>query len=240
MSLRIERIEVSYGGAPAVRDVSIVVDPGEIVAVVGANGAGKSTTLLATAGVLRPRSGEISLDGRSLLSMTPEQRVERRLALVPEGREIFRDLTVGENLLVARGRVRAKMSAQRKDELLQLFPILQDRYRQYAGRLSGGEQQQLAIARALMGEPQYLMIDEPSLGLAPMMAAKVYDLLIELRRRRGLGILVVEQSMRRVLSAADRLYVLREGVSMGEFARKDLTDPSLIEDAYFGTLSETN
>jgi branched-chain amino acid transport system ATP-binding protein len=238
MSLRIERIEVSYGRAPAVRDVSIVLEPGEIVAVVGANGAGKSTTLLAAAGILHPRAGDIAVEGQSLLSATPEQRVERRLALVPEGREIFRDLTVGENLLIARSRRRASGSARRQDELLELFPILRHRYGQFASRLSGGEQQQLAIARALMGEPRYLMIDEPSLGLAPMMTAKVYDLLVEMRRREGLGILVVEQNMRRVLGAADRLYVIREGVTAGEFARKDLTDLSLIENAYFGTPRE--
>jgi len=237
MSLRIDRLEVSYGRTPAVRDVSIAVGPGEIIAVVGSNGAGKSTTLLTAAGILRPRAGDIAIEGQSLLSATPEQRVERRLALVPEGREIFHDLTVGENLLVARSRLRSTDSTRRQDELLELFPILRHRYRQFAGRLSGGEQQQLAIARALMGEPRYLMIDEPSLGLAPMMTAKVYDLLIEMRRREGLGILVVEQNLRRVLRAADRLYVIREGVTVGEFARTDLANLSLIENAYFGTPS---
>jgi branched-chain amino acid transport system ATP-binding protein len=235
MSLIIEDLQVSYGRVPAVRGVSIAVGPGEIVAIVGPNGAGKSTTLLAVAGALRSRAGRISMDGTSLLSLTPEQRVSRNLALVPEGREIFRTLTVAENLQVARAT--AKEKARQKatlDDLLSLFPVLRERYRQPAGQLSGGEQQQLAVARALMTEPRYLLIDEPSLGLAPLIIKRVYDLLIELRRTRGLSILVVDQSMRRVLAAADRVYVMRDGVTSAEFSRQQFGDKKLLEQAYFG------
>ncbi len=235
LSLIIEELQVSYGNVPAVRNVSVTVAPGEIVAIVGPNGAGKSTTLLATAGALRPRSGRISIDSASISSLSSEERVKRNLALVPEGREIFRTLTVAENLLVARRAGRAKGApAATLDNLLSLFTVLGERYRQSAGQLSGGEQQQLAIARALLTEPKYLLIDEPSLGLAPLIVKRVYDLLIELRRTRGLSILVVEQSMRRVLAAADRVYVIRDGVTSAEFARHQFKNEKLLEQAYFG------
>lgn len=235
MALIIEGLQVFYGRVPAVRNASITVGPGEIVAIVGPNGAGKSTTLLAAAGALRPRSGHISLDGVCLLPLSPEQRVEQNLALVPEGREIFRTLTVAENLLVARRAGSAKSApAAAMDELLALFPVLGERYRQPAGQLSGGEQQQLAIARALLTAPKYLLIDEPSLGLAPLIVNRVYELLAELRRMRGLSILVVEQSMRRVLAVADRLYVMREGATSAEFTRGHFKDETLLEQAYFG------
>jgi branched-chain amino acid transport system ATP-binding protein len=235
MPLIIEELQVSYGRALAVRNVSIVVEPGEIVSIVGPNGAGKSTTLLAISGALRPRSGRILLDGASLLPLTPEQRVSRDLALVPEGREIFRTLTVAENLQVARNAGRAKSAGNTAvDNVLSLFPVLRDRYRQPAGHLSGGEQQQLAIARALMSEPKYLLIDEPSLGLAPLMVKRVYDLLTELRQARGLSILLVEQSMRRVLATADRVYVMRDGLTSAVFNRDQFKDEKLLEQAYFG------
>mgnify|MGYP001070008755 FL=1 len=235
MTLAIEHLEVSYGRLAAVRDATVTVASGEIVALVGPNGAGKSTTLLAAAGALQPRGGTITLDGASLLGLSPEQRVRRDLAMVPEGREIFRTLTVAENLTVAAGAGRAKPgTAEVMDELLALFPILRERLRQPAGQLSGGEQQQLAIARALMTRPRYLLIDEPSLGLAPLVVKRVYEMLTELRRRQGLAILVVEQSMRRVLSVADKVCVMRDGRVVATFAGEDLSDRRRLEQVYFG------
>jgi branched-chain amino acid transport system ATP-binding protein len=231
MTLSIEGIQVAYGKLEAVRGVSLSVSIGEIVALVGPNGAGKSTTLLAATGVLRLRAGVIRLDGRLLHGLRPEDIVRRGLALVPEGRDIFRSLTVAENLLVAH---RGDAANLQLETLLGLFPILAERYRKPAGQLSGGEQQQLAIARSLLTNPRFLMVDEPSLGLAPMMIDRVYQALQALRKERELGILVVEQSMRRVFEVADRICVMREGTVVAEANRDKFGDHATLERAYFG------
>jgi branched-chain amino acid transport system ATP-binding protein len=235
MTLEIRHLQVSYGRAPAVLDVNLSVEAGEIIALVGPNGAGKSTTLLAVAGAVKPKAGEILFEGKPLLGLAPEQRVKRHLAMVPEGREIFTSMSVADNLQVGWSLGKAKGASRSVyDNLLDLFPILGSRLKQPAGQLSGGEQQQLAIARALLTEPRCLLIDEPSLGLAPLVTDRVYGLIGELRNARGLSVLVVEQSMRRVLSVADRVYVMREGRTGSEFARDQFADQERMEQAYFG------
>jgi branched-chain amino acid transport system ATP-binding protein len=190
---------------------------------------------LAVAGAVKPKAGEILFEGKPLLGLAPEQRVKRHLAMVPEGREIFTSMSVADNLQVGWSLGKAKGASRSVyDNLLDLFPILGSRLKQPAGQLSGGEQQQLAIARALLTEPRCLLIDEPSLGLAPLVTDRVYGLIGELRNARGLSVLVVEQSMRRVLSVADRVYVMREGRTGSEFARDQFADQERMEQAYFG------
>lgn len=235
MTLKIDSLRVSYGRVPAVLNVNIAVAPGEIVALVGPNGAGKSTTLLTVAGALTPQSGQIEFNGVSVLPLSPEQRVKHHVAMVPEGRGIFSTLTVADNLHVGRSVGRAKGAPDSAmQDLLDLFPILRERWQQPAGQLSGGEQQQLSIARALLTEPKLLLIDEPSLGLAPLIVDRVYQLIGELRRLRGLSVLVVEQSMRRVLAVADRIYIMRDGMTCAQFARDQFGDKASLERAYFG------
>ena len=209
--LRVNALCVSYGAVAALRDVDIAVEEGELVGVVGPNGAGKSTLLNAIAGGVRPASGSISFDGRPIAGLAPDAIVRAGISLVPEGRRIFGTLTVGENLQVAlaprRDRAAARADMHR---MLELFPVLQRYLQTPAGRLSGGEQQMLAIARALLSQPRLLLVDEPSLGLAPIVVDRVFDLLVELRQT-GATILLVEQNASESLAIADRMYMLRTG-----------------------------
>src|SRR4051794_19189983 len=209
--LEIDELAVSYGRVPALKGISLVVEEGEIVALVGPNGAGKSTTLATIFGLIRPESGSISLEGKPLRGIPPERIVRLGLALVPEGRHIFNTLSVGENLEMG-ATARTDRGAVRTDivGLLERFPVIERYYRSPAGRLSGGEQQQLAIARALLSRPRLLLLDEPSLGLAPIMIDLVFDVLAELRAE-GVTVLLVEQNAARALELADRSYVLRTG-----------------------------
>lgn len=209
--LNVENLVVKYGSATAVQGISLRVEEGEVVGIVGPNGAGKTTTLSAILGLVAPTSGSISFEGRSLLGLAPEEVARKGLALVPEGRRIFGTLTVGENLqLGATVRGRASGIAEDLERLLVRFPALQAAYSMPADRLSGGQQQQLAIARALLSRPRLLLLDEPSLGLAPLMVDEVFDILQDLRRR-GSTILLVEQNALRTVEFADRCYVLRTG-----------------------------
>ena len=204
--LSVDDLHVSYGGIAALKGVSISIDDGELVAIVGPNGAGKSTLLRTIAGLNVPRQGSLLLRGKP-----PERLVADGISLVPEGRHIFGSLTVEENIRLGAttrtGRLAVKTDIER---MLSLFPILKARFRQRAGQLSGGEQQMLAIARALMAAPRLLLLDEPSLGLAPLIVDALYETFTELRTG-GLTVLVVEQSIRRALRAADRAYVLHTG-----------------------------
>ena len=220
--LEVEDLTVAYGRVAVLRDVSIAVREGELVTVVGPNGAGKSTLLNTIAGRLRPRAGEVTFVGRPLGGRPPERIVGMGLALVPEGRHIFETLTVAENLRL--GRMAGGRSAEEVRELVsRRFPVL-ERYAQTpAGRLSGGEQQQLAIARAMAGRPRLLMLDEPSLGLAPLMVDAVFELVEELRRE-GTSILLVEQNAYRAVQLADRGYVLRSGEIVRAGRRDELMD----------------
>ncbi|MYZ46238.1 ABC transporter ATP-binding protein [Propylenella binzhouense] len=238
--LKVTDLGVSYGRAQAVRGLSFEVGAGESVAIVGPNGAGKSSTMLAIAGALRFRGG-IEFEGRSLAGLVPEQVCRLGLSLVPEGRGIFPALTVEENLLLGTMLRRDRAALLRdRDEIYERFLILGERRHMSAGKLSGGEQQQLAIARALMTRPRLLLIDEPSLGLAPMMVNNVYAYLTELRAQ-GMTMLIVEQSLTRALSFFDRLLILREGQLRAGGRIADLQHSrAVLEDAYFGFSSHAH
>jgi branched-chain amino acid transport system ATP-binding protein len=232
--LRIDELRVSYGRVPALKGVSLQVDTGEIVGLVGPNGAGKTTTLSTVFGLIKPDSGSILLDGSSLAGQAPERIVRLGLALVPEGRHIFNTLTVRENLELG-ATARKDRADVRRDlgELVERFPVLERYYDSPAGRLSGGEQQQLAIARALLSRPKLLLLDEPSLGLAPVVIDLVFDALAQLREE-GVTILLVEQNAARAVELADRSYVLRTGEVVLSGSRDELIDAEHVETAYLG------
>jgi branched-chain amino acid transport system ATP-binding protein len=208
--LRIEALTTRYGSITALRDVSLAVDEGEIVGLIGPNGAGKTTLLNTVAGLLTPAGGQVQLSGRDVTGASPDRLLRSGLALVPEHRRLFRDLTVGENLQVGGITVKAEHRARLLEEMVDRFPVLGERWSTAAGYLSGGEAQQLAIARALMSDPQLLLMDEPSLGLAPTLVDVVFELIAGLRDQ-GRTLLVVEQNASRMLAVADRAYVLRSG-----------------------------
>jgi branched-chain amino acid transport system ATP-binding protein len=232
--LSVENLSVTYGAIRAVRDFSFAVEAGEIVAILGPNGAGKSSTLNAIMGLAPRTGGAVAFDGHPIHSMRPERIVRLGMTLTPEGRRVFPLLTVDENLLLGaiplRDRSRAKSLTQ---EQFERFPILAQRRRQAAGTLSGGEQQQLAIARALMSAPRLLLLDEPSLGLAPRFVDLIFDLVVDLRAG-GVTILLVEQNVDRTLSIADRAYVLATGELHSSGHAAELRESSGIERAYLG------
>jgi branched-chain amino acid transport system ATP-binding protein len=231
--LAVEGLTVGYGSVLAVRGVSLEVGAGEIVAALGPNGAGKTTLLRALAGALKPRSGSIRFDGASIAGMTPEAVVRRGIALVPEGRHVFPKLTVEENLSIG-GITRSDREELRDDaqRWLARFPILGERAGQMAGTLSGGEQQQLAVARALMSRPRLLLLDEPSLGLGPIFVDRIFELVTELRAA-GTTILLVEQNVHRALEIADRAYVLSVGSVVASGPTEGLIEGEL-ERSYLG------
>ena len=224
---------MAYGAVVAIREISLEVGRGEIVATLGPNGAGKTTLLRALAGALRALRGSVVFDGAALTGLTPEAVVRRGVALVPEGRHVFADLTVEENLSVG-GIARADLAQLRADadRWLARFPILGERASQLAGTLSGGEQQQLAIARALMSRPRMLLLDEPSLGLAPIFVDRIFELIQELRTQ-GMTVLLVEQNVHRALEIADRAYVLSAGVVVASGPTDQLIEGEL-ERSYLG------
>jgi len=231
--LVVDRLTVAYGAVVAIRDVSLEVAPGEIVAVLGPNGAGKTTLLRTIAGALKPQHGSVRFDGAALTGLVPEAVVRRGVALVPEGRHVFPGLTVAENLTIG-GIARTDHGALRADadRWLARFPILGQRASQLAGTLSGGEQQQLAIARALMSRPRMLLLDEPSLGLAPIFVDLIFDLIAELRAE-GVTVLLVEQNVHRALEIADRAYVLSVGTVVASGPAGELAEGEL-ERSYLG------
>ncbi|HEV7641690.1 MAG TPA: ABC transporter ATP-binding protein [Gaiellaceae bacterium] len=230
--LRVDELSVRYRGVPAVRDVSLTVAEGEIVSVVGPNGAGKTSTLNAIFGLVRASSGSIDFDGTSLLGLAPERIVRHGLALVPEGRHIFSSLTVAENLRLG-AITRGRPSQQELDEVLDRFEVLHRLHDAPAGNLSGGEQQQLAIARALLSKPRLLLLDEPSLGLAPLVVDRVFEVLAELREQ-GVTVLLVEQNASRAVELADRSYVLRSGSVAASGPRDELVATVDFAEAYLG------
>jgi branched-chain amino acid transport system ATP-binding protein len=233
--LAIENLQVNYGSIVALRGVDISVATGEIVAVIGPNGAGKSSLLMTIAGVVKPKAGGVKFDGRSILGEAPEKLAASGLALVPEGRHIFGSLSVAENIaLGATPRDDRAGIAADTEKVLDMFPVLRDRFRQRAGNLSGGEQQMLAIARALLSRPKLLLLDEPSLGLAPLIVKQVYDAIYALRQQ-GLTVLVVEQSVNRALNAADRAYVMSGGAIAMVGRSSELQGTAAFDAAYFGS-----
>jgi branched-chain amino acid transport system ATP-binding protein len=232
--LRLEAISAGYGDLVAVRAVSIEVRPGECVALIGANGAGKTTTLRAIAGLLSLRAGRVLFDGDSLAGLDPRQIVARGLAHVPEGRHVFPSLTVRENLEMGVQTPLARTARQASmAEVFGLFPRLEARHRQLAGTLSGGEQQMLAIGRGLMARPRLLLLDEPSLGLAPLAVRSILEI-IETVNRRGTTILLVEQNVRRALELCHRGYVIENGGITLSGSRTELLRSDHVRQAYLG------
>lgn len=231
--LTVEDLSVSYGKIRALRDVNLEVPAGEVVGVVGPNGAGKSTLLLAIAGALPKLSGDIRFEGESIRGLRPERIVRRGIGLVPEGRHIFHRLTVDENLRLGTTVLPRGSHEADRDRIFAMFPVLETYRHARAGKLSGGEQQQLAIARALLGRPRLLMLDEPSLGLAPLLVDRVFDALAELRAS-GTTVLLVEQLARRTVAFADRTFVLRGGEVVVSGVRTELEAEGAMESAFFG------
>jgi branched-chain amino acid transport system ATP-binding protein len=232
--LELNEVHARYGAIIALRGVSINVSQGELVALLGVNGAGKSTTLGCIAGVLRPWQGSITFEEASILGKSPEQIARLGISLVPEGRDIFPSLTVEENLRLG-AFTRSEKSEYRRnlDEVYDLFPVLKERLQQPGGTLSGGEQQQLAIARALMSSPRLLMLDEPSLGLAPALVDQIFELIARLHQR-GVTILLVEQNVDRSLEIVDRAYLMNTGLIESQGTAQQLRAHTDIEAIYMG------
>ena len=231
--LDVEDLEVRHGAVDAVRGFSLEVDRGEIVGLIGPNGAGKSSTLHAIMGLVRPAAGDVRLDGDSLVGRRPEDITRRGIALVPEGRRIFAELTVEENLrLGLAGRRAQRGGGDDLRRVYELFPVVEEYRRRHAGALSGGQQQQLAIARALVSDPQVLLLDEPSLGLAPRMVDAVFEALQQIRDR-GIAVLLVEQRAQRTIALADRSYVLSKGRLRVTLGPEAADDTETLVSAYF-------
>ena len=230
--LDVQGLHTYYGQIHALQDVSITVDKGEIVTIIGANGAGKSTLLKTISGLLRPRRGNIYLEGEDITQLKPHKIVMKGIVQVPEGRRIFGALTVTENLDM--GAFTSKKDTKKNlDRIFQLFPRLKERSRQVAGTLSGGEQQMLAMGRALMTEPEVLLLDEPSMGLAPVLVDSIFETITQLHEA-GTTILLVEQNARIALQVASRGYVLQSGAVMLSDSAENLANDPTVREAYLG------
>jgi branched-chain amino acid transport system ATP-binding protein len=232
--LALDTISAGYGDIPILHDISLGVERGGITALVGSNGAGKTTMMRAISGLLPVSGGRIAFDGADVGSLSPAARVELGISLVPEGRMIFPDFSVEENLTMGAyaRRARADQAGTYK-EVIELFPILRERRRQHAGTLSGGEQQMLALARSLMSRPELLLLDEPSLGLAPKVVAQLFETILAIRAS-GVTVFIVEQNIRRTLEIADYAYVLGVGRITGEGVGKALLSEATMQRAYLG------
>jgi branched-chain amino acid transport system ATP-binding protein len=233
--LEVENLEVRYGAVRAVKDVCLEVAEGEMVSLLGANGSGKTTTMLAIAGALGAASGKIIFNGEDITAFSPERVLHQGIAMVPETREVFPDLTVRENLVLGgfihrRNRHR---SYQDMEQMLDLFPVLRERQNQQSGTLSGGEQQQLVIARAMMSRPKLLLLDEPSLGLAPAIVHHIYEFIAKLRAT-GVTILLVEQNAKMALQNAERAYVMALGKIAKTGSAAEIAASSDLEALYLG------
>jgi branched-chain amino acid transport system ATP-binding protein len=232
-ALAVRDLEVRYGAVSAVRGISFEVGKAEIVGLIGPNGAGKSTTLHAIMGLIPARTGSVSLEGSSILGRAPETIAHRGMALVPEGRRIYADFTVEENLRLGLAARRGRLGKGSLDAAYDLFPVLKDFRRRQAGVLSGGQQQQLAIARALVAKPDVLLLDEPSLGLAPSLVDDVFAVLADIREG-GFAVLLVEQRAQRTVALADRTHVLSNGELRLTLGPDDAGDTEKMVAAYFG------
>ncbi len=230
--LKIEDLHVYYGAIHAIKGVSFQVNPGEIVALIGANGAGKSTILKTVSGLMHPRSGSITFMDQNITHTDAHKLVQHGLAHVPEGRRIFLQMTVQENLEMG-AFTRKSVSYQDLDMVFNYFPRLKERRRQIAGTLSGGEQQMLAMSRALMSHPKLMMLDEPSMGLAPILVDQIFDIIRELHEA-GTTILLVEQNARKALQIADRAYVLETGSVTLSGTGTELASSDAVKKAYLG------
>ena len=231
--LKVDNINVYYGAIHAIKGVSFHVDRGEVVTLIGANGAGKSTTLQTISGLLRSRTGSVEFLGENISRLPPHKIVERGLAQVPEGRRIFLQMTVQENLEMGAYTRSGSGVDEDLEKVFAQFPRLKERRRQVAGTLSGGEQQMLAIGRALMSSPKLLMLDEPSMGLAPILVEEIFDIIRRLHEN-GTTILLVEQNAQMALSVADRAYVMETGSISLSGTGKELAESDQVKKAYLG------
>ena len=232
--LQVENLEVCYGVIRALKGISFHVNKGEIVSLIGANGAGKTTTLHTVTGLIKAKSGTIVYDGHDLTKIQPHKIVSLGLAHVPEGRRIVQDLSVYDNLLLGAFTQTDKAKiASKMEEVFELFPRLKERRRQLAGTLSGGEQQMLAMGRALLSDPQMIVMDEPSMGLSPLLVSEIFDIIIALRNA-GKTVLLVEQNAKKAMTVSDRVYVLETGSVSAEGPASELINDERIKKAYLG------
>ncbi|HPJ22197.1 MAG TPA: ABC transporter ATP-binding protein [Clostridia bacterium] len=234
--LKVDNLVVNYGYIQALRDVSLEIKENEIITLIGGNGAGKSTTLMAISNLVRKASGKVTFDGMDISRMDPDKIVSHGIAHVPEGRNIFKKLSVEENLLIGTitdKKITKKELTARVEEMFTIFPRLKERRRKSGGSLSGGEQQMLAIARGLMLKPRLLMMDEPSLGLAPIIVEEIFELMDKVRKT-GMTILLIEQNAMLALNIADRGYVLQNGEIVLTGTGKELLDNPDVKKAYLG------
>ena len=237
--LEVESLTTRYGSISALRDVGLSVGAGEVVCLIGPNGAGKTTLLSTISGLLNPVEGSVKFENEEITSWSPDRILRSGLALVPEHRRIFGDLTVDENLLVGGVTISSGRRLELKEEIITLFPVLGEKLSTEAGYLSGGEAQQLAIGRALMSEPKILLMDEPALGLAPVLAEVVFELINQLRQN-GQTLLVVEQNARRILEVADRGYVMRSGSIVISGDSNELISRDDLFETYIGKTDTTH
>ncbi len=232
--LQFDDVSVGYGDLTVVHDVSFRVNEGEVVSLVGSNGAGKTTVLRAIAGLLHPPRGEIRLRGEPIQRTPPYEIVRKRVAMVPEGRQLFGRLSVWDNLLMGAYTLRSSADVEESlESVVSMFPILKERRAQRAETLSGGEQQQLAIARGLMSRPSLLMLDEPSLGIMPKLVAEIFETIHRIREK-GVTVLLVEQNVFEALGVSDRAYVLQSGRIVLEGRGEELLSSDLVREAYLG------
>jgi len=234
MSFAIEGLQVRYGAVTAVHDVSLRIAPGEVVALIGANGAGKTTTLKTLCGVIPAMQGKVEFEGQDLTNRNPYDIVDAGITMIPEGRQLFPHFTVRDNLLMGSYKRAARPIVQRKlDEVLRIFPRVKERLSQYAGSLSGGEQQMVAIARGMMADPKLLVFDEPSLGLSPLLVQQMFDIIRDVTSH-GVTVLLVEQNVFRTLRLADRGYVLENGAIVRTGTGAELLSDPHVKKAYLG------
>jgi branched-chain amino acid transport system ATP-binding protein len=232
--LELTDVVLRYGAIEVIKGVSLTVAPGKIVALLGSNGAGKSTLLHAISGLIRPVSGDILLDGRSIVGMPAHEVVKLGIVHVPEGRAVFQDMTVRENLEMGGYLQSTKQNKASMEEVLFLFPLLKERFAQMGGTLSGGEQQLLVIGRALMSRPKVLLLDEPSLGMAPLLVKRIFKDIVDIQERKGLSVLLVEQNAKQALAVADEGYVLQTGEVKLHGAVQMLRQSDVVRKAYLG------
>jgi len=233
MMLEVRDLQVRYGAVTAVHGVSLDVAAGDVVGLVGPNGAGKSSTALAIVGLVNPSAGSINFDGRVLGSMSTAGRVQAGLVLVPQGRQLFPNLSVMDNLRAGAWRVHKELGRTDVAELLSSFPAIQSRLSQPAGTLSGGEQQMLALARALASRPRFIVLDEPSMGLSPIMVDRVADIVRQLVKDRNVTLLIVDQGIGLVRKVASRVLVMSHGLIVGQQDASELRDTAAIQAMYF-------
>jgi len=231
--LNVQDLHTNYGAIKALRGVSFSIDEGQVVSLIGANGAGKSTTLNTISGLLKPVSGRVMFEGKDITGWRPDRVAMRRLVQVPEGRQVIANMSVYENLTIGTHTRQDKKAVSALQDILEQFPRLNERRNQKAGLLSGGEQQMLAVGRALMMQPRLLMLDEPSMGLAPILVNQVFEIIADIKAQ-GIPILLVEQNARKALEVADYAYVLERGVVVKEGSAAELREDEELIAAYLG------